>query len=60
MRLELNFARIEKIELAGSGARRAMDLVTLAVLRPLLPEIDRHLAEAAERAEASLAEEAGG
>ncbi len=54
MRLELNCARIEKIELAGSGLKRDLDLVALAAIKPILPTIDQHLAKVAADAAACL------
>ena len=54
MRLELNCARIEKIELAGSGLERDLDLAALAAIRPILPAIDQHLSRVVEEAEDCL------
>ncbi len=54
MRIELNCARIERIELAGSGLERDLDLAALAAIRPILAIIDQHLMKIAEDAERCL------
>lgn len=54
MHLVVNLARIEQIQLAGSGLERDLDLAALAAIKPILPTIDNHLAQIAADADAEL------
>ena len=57
MQLVLNLARIEQIQLAGSGLERDLDLAALAAIKPILPLIDEHLTKVAAEAAVCLGAE---